>query len=815
MFSYAQTPHYGDLELTLPGTEGVPVRAIDPDLSDTTLAYTVNSIAFFEDLYIYTEVGIEEDVKEHTFFNGLVRIFDIQGALVELRKAERDGSLLFGNIGDSHPYGLYIATDDFGTAQKFIYRGQHCLLGKPFSAAQQTEQKTAISESNLYEIQADGRVLEWDPFDLTIEEHLLEADIINYVMMDYNITPDGPATGQVEILVNGEPAGDGSQVKIVRTGDTDTLYLQTVNGIAPFDAADGVTSHPFGNFTRDYTILINAFNANSNWFHAESHEVDMALGPGNDFVFTPAPITDAERTANVTLEILIDGTTPAAQDAEVKVYRIGETDTTFAYTNDQGIAQLDRLVHPFQADNHQFAINSDGCASNFFIPLTEAHNLFVGQNDIEMNPDGVPENFAEGMVRVWYGSGTEPNTEVQIWRLNNTIDTVTYITNTAGQFYYEDLPIEGSSSDYVFKSIKEASGPNPTLTSLDTFNLVPDVNPMINIYLEAISQFIRTTGTLRDAENNAIKVSGQLIEITDANTSALLGSATTDANGFYSIAGIPSGAETNVSVIGGNGYLYKTNAYTFHDVVVGSDTLLENRNMFAYPPDWVIPQTANDPAPATVTIDPDLINQLNFGDEKNAEDFYQNMNRIYLTNFGSPSDSAYFFAIEAAIDSLFYGGQGSNLVLVPNSITITSYHQNNYDPLVGFPGELGWNVTKDNGNNTTPIFSNAQTGHYILGGAINITGGINNLESGIKELVGRLNQMGDTDEPGMMYTGQSSMPNHTERAYYSMLVTNLTGRVVNGYEVFPLTGLSTTGKSMSAQRNTEIFEEAEIIEEIK
>jgi hypothetical protein len=68
--------------------------------------------------------------------------------------------------------------------------------------------------------------------------------------------------------------------------------------------------------------------------------------------------------------------------------------------------------------------------------------------------------------------------------------------------------------------------------------------------------------------------------------------------------------------------------------------------------------------------------------------------------------------------------------------------------------------------------------------------------------------MGDTGTPGMMYTGQTTMPNHTERAYHKMSNINLTGRFDNGYEVFPLTGLSTTGKSMTPQRNTEVFEEA-------
>ncbi|MCK5763823.1 MAG: hypothetical protein KAH05_06870, partial [Clostridiales bacterium] len=521
---------------------------------------------------------------------------------------------------------------------KFLNLQKPLLLGKSKCAEESRQHKTTLDQSNTYEIWADGRILEWQPFDLIIEEHELFADIINYVMMFPDPVPDGASTGQVEILVNGEPAGDNSEIKIVRTGETDTTFLYTTSGIATFDAGDGITSHPFGNFTRDYTILINAFNANSNWFHAESNEVDMALGPGNNFVFTPEPVTDEERTANVTLEIIIDGTTPAAENAEVKVYRLGETDTTFAYTNDQGIAQLDRLVHPFQADNHQIAINSDGCTSNFFSPLVEAHNLFVGQNDIEMNPDGVPENFAEGPLRTWYGTGTEPGTEVQIWRLNNTIDTIMYITNAAGMIYYEDLAIEGSSSDYVFKSFKAAGGGNPTLTSMDTFNLVPNVNPMLNVYLEEISQFIQMSGNIKEFYNQSIVVSGVGMEVREPNGGATIGTATTDANGNYVISGIPANAVTEVVMTGLANHFHRIHAYTFQSVFVPADTLLEGMNMLHIPYNWTIPQTANDPAPATVAVDEGHIAQLVGSDNKNAEEFIRNEKIMYLTNVSTPAD---------------------------------------------------------------------------------------------------------------------------------------------------------------------------------
>lgn len=281
----------------------------------------------------------------------------------------------------------------------------------------------------------------------------------------------------------------------------------------------------------------------------------------------------------------------------------------------------------------------------------------------------------------------------------------------------------------------------------------------------------------------------------DLNTDELLGSATTDANGFYSISGIPSGAQTNVAILEGNGFLYKINEFTFQQVFVESDTLLENRNMFTYSPDWIVPQTVNDPAPATTTIDPDLIDQLVGNDDKNAEEFLRDEKRMFLTNFGSSADSAYAFAVETTIDSLFYSGQGSSIVFVPNQVNITTYHQHNYNHQVGFPGELGYNVTRGGGNNTALTHSTVTTGYFILGGTIHITGGVNNLESAIKEWLGRAEDMGDTDVAGMMYAGTTTMPNLTERAYHRMSNINLTGRFDTDYEVFSLKGLSTTSKA--------------------
>ena len=791
----AQTPQYGDLEVAVLGYDGLEVQAIDIDLQDTTIRFTENSIAFFTDLYIYTLIGLPEPPADETHsLSGKVRFYSAQGVFLEEHEARENGTVHWPGDGNTGK-GIVLLQDEKGVTMKFLNLGKPLLLGKSKDREEDHRYKTTRDESNIYEIRADGRVVEWDPFDLIVEQHELFADITNYVTFYPVPVPDGPATGQVEISVDGEPAGDNSEVKIVRTGETDTTYLYTSNGIATFDASDGITSHPFGNFTRDYTILINSFNADSNWFHAESNEVDMALGPGNNFSFTPEKVTDEERTANINLEIILTNGNAASENAEVKVYRIGETDTVFAYTNSDGIAQLDRLVHPFQADNNQFSINSDQCDSNFFTPLTEDHDLFVGQNDIEMNPDPIPENFAEGPVSVWFGSGTEPGTEIKIWRLNNTIDTVIYTTNTAGMIYYTNLPIEGSSSDYVFQSEKIYG--TDLLTSLDTFNLITGSNPMLNIYLQTVTEYNHAVGTVREFYNQDSSVENVVMEIWERNADTLFASCITDTDGYWHIDSIPLGFEAQIKMFGLSGYFNRFHEFDFPDDVLipGGDSTIV-LNMLHVPYDMIIPQTANDPAPPTLVGDAaEVAEMVGPADDMNGEEIARFENRIYLVNFHTPSDSAIYFAREETIDSLFYGGQGSPLVLVSNSVNITSYHQQNYDINIGFPGELGWNLTNGGGNVTSPTYSNLATGHYILGGEIHITGELSNR---IKELQHRRKQRGDVTSRPSYGNPNPTMPNEKDRAYDHAIDINLYARVMTGNEVFPLDGLTTSTKSQNA-----------------
>ena len=795
---------YGDLELTVlgNGTEsaiGIPVKAIDPDLEDTTYKVTdENSQAYFEDLYIDTIDGQDENKGNKLTFEGLVRFYDIQGRFLNERMSNTDGSVMWNGIGKTVDAGIYIAKGENGSAVKFVYMNQPSLIGKQTISSKRSFKGSAWESSRTYELHADGRGLEWNPFAEFMEEHELFADIINYVQLNPPVVIDGPSSGDVEILVEGKPAGDNSELALVRSGEIDTNYFYTINGVASFDAA----SHPFDKFTRSYTMLIRSNDADSNWFHEESHEVEIALGAGNDFLFEPNPITDEERTAEVTLEIILSNDIHATSNAEVKAYRLGSTDTTFTYTNSLGIAEFTRLVHPFQPDAHELSINSDQCNDTLFMPLTESHSLLVGQNNIEMNPNPVAEDFAEGLIETLYSIGGEDNVEVKVWRLNNTIDTNTYVTNAAGRFYYDNLPIEGSSSDYVFKSYKDAEDGNPVLISIDTFNLIPEFNPMHTIYLETISQFITTTGTIREFYTQSTTVAGVIMEVREADGGPTIGSSTTDANGFYSISGIPSGAETEIVMTGLANHFHRIHSYTFHEVFVEEDTLLPDRNMLHVPDSMQIPQPQGDPAPANLLADAAEVAELVGYDQKNGEQIARFENRINLVNFWTPSDSLIYFGAEETIDSLFYKGEGSPLVLVANTVNITTYHILNYDINIGFPGELGWNLTYGGGNVTTPIYSSSATGGYVIGGEIHVMSGLNGR---IKELEHRRKQLGDvTSRPSFGNPTNATMPDHKDRAYVYAIDINLDARVMTGNEVFPLDGLTTTTKAANSFQTGEM-----------
>ena len=228
--SYSQQQHFGDLELTVLGIDGIPAKAIDPDLQDTTIVLIQNSIAYFEDLYIYTSVGIHENEQSPIpSLEGEVKFYDIQGNLLGVEQANANGTVFWDGLEKTAKAGIYLLQDEKGNSIKFIYLNRPCLLGKINTMHEANGIKSLQNNSNIYEIWVDGRILEWDPFDLVIEEHELFADIVNYVILMFNTVPDAPATGQVEILVDGESAGNGSQVKIVETGTTDTTYLITTD----------------------------------------------------------------------------------------------------------------------------------------------------------------------------------------------------------------------------------------------------------------------------------------------------------------------------------------------------------------------------------------------------------------------------------------------------------------------------------------------------------------------------------------------------------------------------------------------------------
>ena len=688
---------FGDLELTvlidytIPAAQA-PVKATDIDLGATTEGMTDDQgVVLFQNLYIYTHTGIADlpaPAGDRESLEGLVEIFDFNGQLID-RQYARNGVVCWHGCAAANN-GVYIAKDENNNTQKFFFLQQPTLLGHPFYDKTEEPQHKALMESdttNLYNLWFDGRTQEFFPFDtFSVVLELFEG--FNEQAMTPVSVPDAPSMGQLEILVDGLPCDDGAHLRLVRPGETDTIYFTTTDGVAVFDATAGLTSHPFGNFTREYLALISGDD-----FLSETNNVQMALGAGNNFTF---------------------------------------------------------------------------------------------------NPSSLP--LATGPVRIWEGSSLIPNVNVNMWRLINPADTFSYITNAAGMFIYEDIPVSGPT-DYVFQSFKD-DGVNPVLVSLDTATLVEGTNAMLNFYLEEIPQFFNMTGSVREFYTQSQLVSGVGMLVRDRNTGVTIDSTGTNASGFYSLHNIPAGLEAEIVMIGKANHFNRIQDYDFPAIVQSlEDSLISGKNTLHVPFDFTIPQTANDPAPATlVAVAAEVAEMVGPADEQNGEEIARFENRIYLTNFGAPEDSAFYHAAEQAIDSLFYSGQGSPLVLVPNHINISPYHQLNYNIYVGFPDQLGWNVTRGGGNITTPISSSAATGGYILGGQINITGNVGDITSSIKELQGRRLQLGDVTSRVSFMNIMSSDPNTKDRAYVHAILINHDARVMQSYEVFPLSGLSISEK---------------------
>jgi len=697
---------YGNLDLLILTNNEIPAegaiaRAIDPDLADTTTAFANEAgIAHFEDLYVYTisQINTQQN-NENTGLFGLVKIYNLKGVLVDVVDAQ-NGSVLWH--GDKiNPPGVYIAIDEQNHTLKFLYTKQASRIGSMLKTGAAYQQKSLTKNTDsdttkTYVLEADGRLLEYNPFDITsCNFELFEGE--NEHTFSPAAVPDAPAMGQIELLVGGEPCMDSSVVKMVRPGNTDTTFLYTTNGIAEFDENDNIRSHPFGNYTREYKTFV--FGSG---FLPDTFTVYINVGPYNDFTFTP---------------------------------------------------------------------------------------------------QGVPP--ANGAVIMWNGTTPTSNVEVNIWKLLNPTDTATYITNAAGKIWYDNLPVNGPTQ-YVFQSYKN-DGVNPVLVSVDTSTLVSGSNDLLNFYLEEIPQLFRVEGTVHEFYNQLQIPQSAGVMIRDKATQAVIDSAAINPEtGLYSLANIPAGLVGEMVLVSPDTsmWFHRINDYNTPAIVQSlDDTLIADQNTLQVPRQFIIPQTENDPAPEMVGVIAEHLRQMVGTSQRNGEDIARQEGRIYLTNFGTPADSAYFFAAEKAIDSLFFGGQGSHLILVPNHINISPYHQLNYDINVGFPNQLGHNVTRGGGNITSTIRSSATTGGYIIGGQINITGGMLDLLSAIKELHGRLFDFGDTGFESFMNNGNPSNPTWEDRAYSQAIRTNHQAVVMTGQDIFFLDGLSTTLQTSSPEKN--------------
>lgn len=142
--------------------------------------------------------------------------------------------------------------------------------------------RSGFDDSNLYEIVVDGTGREFDPFFHREDVEVFEGDNSGQIVPSEYIE-DKPAAVDIEILVGGNNPSDNSTI---------TFYLPTGaevtknsrNGIFKFGLEDGIGSHPFDKFAREYTVFLNPHNTReANRFEPKEYQLNI-LGDSTDIV---------------------------------------------------------------------------------------------------------------------------------------------------------------------------------------------------------------------------------------------------------------------------------------------------------------------------------------------------------------------------------------------------------------------------------------------------------------------------------------------------------------------------------------------------
>lgn len=354
------------------------------------------------------------------------------------------------------------------------------------------------------------------------------------------------------------------------------------------------------------------------------------------------------------------------------------------------------------------------------------------------------------------------------------------------------------------------------LPTTDTIWLHEGDNYFIEHFVEPIPATIDQYFKLVDS-NTREGLEHFTIRAKDTDASgAILGETQTDANGIALLQNIPedallyleygpefaNGADTSYYSSKGNKWQMLPDTWFANDTI-SPDTVklaLPNKNL-------IIPQTENDPAPATIWTPASYVKEMirgppaphnGIGEPVNIEQAYRNEIRIWLNENTATWVPNYL----TQIDSLFYADGTFPYVVVEDSIdtdwissTINYHHETNY-----YPGELGFNV-RHNGSYTYlkkktayDEFSlnnnNTDYMNIILGGNIWVTNGPQVV---FKECVMRLNNFNDVTSRPSFANPTATVPNEYDRAITRAIRINQFNRVsstderVQSYSLYYLT----------------------------
>jgi len=329
------------------------------------------------------------------------------------------------------------------------------------------------------------------------------------------------------------------------------------------------------------------------------------------------------------------------------------------------------------------------------------------------------------------------------------------------------------------------------------------------IILDSIPQHQDLTFKLRDGYTQA-DLTGFIINIKNNLNMDPMGTAVTDANGNVTFQNVPAD-KTLYLEYGGipSHYASKGNLWNmpteikFQQDTTASDTV----KITLFPKNLIIPQTINDPAPATIDtvmaneiseqIRPSPDNRLNAEETlRQTVRLYVNMTGVDLTNFMNLLNQG---------DSLFYGEETSPYIVThPGNGTpfaIDEINTLNYDIYTNFshPDTIGWNIIKA-GNNTDTRGINQYNNNInnenndifniLLGGAIEVSLG----EIGFyKEIYGRRTGKDNVVGVGTSYMNSTgAMPTLEDRAIFKVINQNHTNRLVNNSDYFSLENTTDT-----------------------